>query len=70
MVYLLLLIDLRAFLVLYKKKKKVSLSTLRQLWVARATDSGGCNDASTTSFDSSQHPFPLWIAHILWFNKV
>jgi hypothetical protein len=40
------------------------VSTLRQLWVARATDSGGCNDASATSFDSSQRPFPPWIAHI------
>jgi len=62
---------LGAFLVLYKKKnKKISVSTLRSLWVARTTDSGGCNDASATSFDSSQRPFPPWIAHIWWFSKV
>jgi len=47
-----------------KKHKKVSMSTLHQLWVARASNSGDCNDASTTLFDSSDCPIPLRIAHI------
>jgi hypothetical protein len=61
---------LEAFLVLYKKNKKVSLSMLRQLWVARATNSGDCNSASATSLFVSASFSSLDCAHIWWFSKV